>query len=174
MPKPKLLKKKVLFIFPTSIIVEKFSKMISSAWFIFLGILKWRAKPFPEPKGIIPNRIEVLTRIWPTSLIVPSPPQATTILALLSRAFLANCNAWPLYSEIKIFTSYLSDVNLIFIKLFNFLIPFECKGFIIKNILFFLIFYITHFSWNYSIIVILKEHWPFSFKSIHWFISFMN
>ena len=43
-----------------------------------MGIFKWRASPFPEPRGTIPRAASVCTNAEATSFTVPSPPTATT------------------------------------------------------------------------------------------------
>ena len=55
--------------------------MIFKDFEIFLGIFRWDARPLPDPIGIIPKITLVFTKQEATSLIVPSPPQATITLA---------------------------------------------------------------------------------------------
>jgi hypothetical protein len=43
-----------------------------------MGICRWRANPLPEPHGMMPNAVLVCTNERAISLIVPSPPMATT------------------------------------------------------------------------------------------------
>jgi len=51
--------------------------IISLACSNSFGIFRFDAKPFPDPTGIMPNLILAFIRLDATSLIVPSPPQAT-------------------------------------------------------------------------------------------------
>ena len=46
----------------------------------FKGIPRCRARPFPEPVGIIPTAASVFTNPRATSFTVPSPPTATNLL----------------------------------------------------------------------------------------------
>ncbi len=42
------------------------------------GIPAWRAKPLPEPQGMIPRTVSVSRKAAAVSLTVPSPPAANT------------------------------------------------------------------------------------------------
>jgi len=64
---------------------------------ICLEILKCPAIPFPEPIGIIPKEIEEPTNRPPTSLIVPSPPQAIIEFTFSRIPFFVSLSACPLY-----------------------------------------------------------------------------
>ena len=61
----------------------------SNAFFGSMGICRCRASPLPEPQGMIPKAVSVCTNERAISLIVPSPPIATTISAFSSAAFAA-------------------------------------------------------------------------------------
>ena len=82
--------------------------MIFKAFFTSMGICKWRANPFPEPRGMMPSALLLCTSERATSFTVPSPPTATTISTPSSAAFFANSAAWPAYSVRTI--SYVKSV----------------------------------------------------------------
>lgn len=59
-----------------------FSLLITlSASLTCLGILRVEASPFPEPIGTMPSLTREPTKQLAISLIVPSPPHATTTSA---------------------------------------------------------------------------------------------
>ncbi len=59
------------------------------------GMCSSRASPLPEPAGTTPNTVSVNASDAATSLIVPSPPHATTIRAPRRAATAASSRAWP-------------------------------------------------------------------------------
>ena len=81
---------------------------ISSALRGSIEIWRCRANPFPEPQGIIPNAVLVCTNERAISLIVPSPPTATTISVFLSAASAAISIACPALSVYTISQVYIS------------------------------------------------------------------
>jgi len=84
---------------------------------------KCRAKPLPEPKGIIPNNESLLIRHDATSFIVPSPPTATIIFVLLLVASCASLEACPGAS-----VNFISKLN--FSELIPVLILFRMSTFV--------------------------------------------
>ena len=54
-----------------------------------------RARPFPDPAGIIPSGTSPKTSADATSLMVPSPPHAITSRTPLFTAAFASSRAWP-------------------------------------------------------------------------------
>ena len=97
-------------------------------------MLRFRAKPFPDPVGIIANVVSVFIKDLPISLTEPSPPTATITL-YLSAFFVLNsiaCLALLVYliSTSNLFLSrcLLTDFSTIFC------FPIPEIGLIINNI----------------------------------------
>ncbi|MCY1378699.1 hypothetical protein D9M69_663560 [compost metagenome] len=99
MPKPMLLKKQCWLTFPESMATDFFFLMISIDFNTHLGMSRLEASPLPDPTGIMPSLIVVLTSLEAISLIVPSPPQATIISGCCAMACSASAIACFLYWE---------------------------------------------------------------------------
>ena len=84
------------------------SLIISNAFLGSMGMCRCLASPFPEPQGIIPSAVFVCTRERPISLIVPSPPIATTMSTFSRAACAAISIAWPALSVFTTFQIYFS------------------------------------------------------------------
>ena len=80
----------------------------SNALFGSIGICRCLASPLPDPQGIIPSAVSVCTNERAISLIVPSPPIATTISVFSSAALAAISTAWPALSVFTTSQEYLA------------------------------------------------------------------
>ena len=67
------------------------SLMTWIAFETFIGKLTWCENPFPEPQGMTPNATSVPIKGTPISLMLPSPPAATTM---------SNCSATASWARI--------------------------------------------------------------------------
>ena len=61
--------------------------------------MRWRASPLPDPQGMIPKAVEVLSSAPAVSLIVPSPPAAITVVTPRAAASDASIWADPVAAE---------------------------------------------------------------------------
>ena len=113
--------------------------MISMLFFKFIGIRRWRANPLPEPQGMMPKAVSEWTMERATSLMVPSPPTATTISTWLFLASVAISEACPALSVILISYSKSSLFNVDSIRLgMAALLLVPEIGFIMNTIFFFI------------------------------------
>src|ERR1700751_1768793 len=81
-PMPAAQLKNLPLIKPWSIVLMLPVSTLFMAFSTFFGMPKVRAKPLPDPRGIMPNTIGVLATFLATSFTVPSPPTATTVVYL--------------------------------------------------------------------------------------------
>ena len=72
--------------------------IIAMAFFMSMGMLRWRARPLPEPHGTMPSAVSECTSERATSFTVPSPPTATAMSVFSATQRLAISAAWPAYS----------------------------------------------------------------------------
>lgn len=94
-PQPALLRNNFPLSVPVSTCTVLKFLTISNALVGLRGMYAWRAKPLPEPVGMIPIAVFVLSNPPAHSFTVPSPPAAMTASRFLSTASLLHCSASP-------------------------------------------------------------------------------